>query len=323
MIRWPGKVTPKMDETHLALNLDFPVTILSAIGITVPKEMVGINLLDEQAVKDRDCIFIEDFDHDMVAADRSEDSLEARGVICGDWKLVDMLEPDDTNPAGTYLFDLTKDPKEQNNLAGIKPHKVIELREKLDAWWNPKPDFETGTLPPGVTTLRFPYRTVGDVTIDMKVWWPPKYRPISKKAPAMVLIHGGGWGNGDMVVWGGLAPLLAKRGMIVVTPNYRVSQKHGTLPRECLVDIKSAMRFIRTHAKEWGIDATRIAAGGGSAGGHLAAATAFCPGFNAEGDDLSISTKPDALFLMSPVIDNGPGGFRHAGVKEYWEDFSP
>ncbi len=323
MVRWPGKVKPRMDETNLAINLDIAVTALAAAGIPVPKEMDGINLLDDEAVKARDSIFIEDFDHDMVAPDRPEDSLEARGIISGDWKLVDMMEPDNTTAAGAYLFNLKNDPKEKNNLAGQQPHKVIELRKKLNDWWNPKPDFKTDTRPDGVTTLRLPFRTVGDVTLDLKVWWPPKYRPISKKAPAMVLFHGGGWGNGDMIVWNGMAPFLAKRGLIVVTPNYRTSQEHGTRPKACLVDTKSAMRFVREHAKEWGIDATRIAAGGGSAGGHLAAAAAFCPGFNAEGDDLKISCKPDALFLMSPVIDNGPGGFRHAAVKDYWEDFSP
>ena len=60
-----------------------------------------------------------------------------------------------------------------------------------------------------------------------------------------------------------------------------------------------------------------------SHGRHLAAATAFCKGFDAEGDDLSVNCKPAALVLFNPVIDNGPGGFAHSWIPDYWQDFSP
>ena len=41
------------------------------------------------------------------------------------------------------------------------------------------------------------------------------------------------------------------------------------------------------------------------------------------GEDLSVSSRPDALVLFNPVFDNGPGGFGHGRVKTYWEDISP
>jgi acetyl esterase/lipase len=58
-----------------------------------------------------------------------------------------------------------------------------------------------------------------------------------------------------------------------------------------------------------------IAAGGGSAGGHLAACTALVPGFEAEGEDLSVSSKPNALVLFNPVVDVKPFDERFGGSK--------
>ena len=89
-------------------------------------------------------------------------------------------------------------------------------------------------------------------------------------------------------------------------------------------DGKSAVRWLRGHAAELGIDPERIAVGGGSAGGQVAAASTFCPGFDAAGEDLKISTRANALLLFNPVFDNGPvGGWNHKTVKDYWQQIPP
>ncbi len=88
-------------------------------------------------------------------------------------------------------------------------------------------------------------------------------------------------------------------------------------------DAKSAIRFIREHAGEFHIDPVKIVASGGSAGGHLAAATALSPGFNEGSDNLSYSCVPNALILFNPVFDNGPGGYGYERVGEAFKDFSP
>ena len=83
------------------------------------------------------------------------------------------------------------------------------------------------------------------------------------------------------------------------------------------------MRWVKAHAAELGIDPDRIVAGGGSAGGHIAAAMALVRAFDEEGEDTSVSCIPKALLLFNPVFDNGPGGFGHEWVKPYWKAISP
>jgi acetyl esterase/lipase len=102
-----------------------------------------------------------------------------------------------------------------------------------------------------------------------------------------------------------------------------VHSRHGTTPFESLKDARSAIRYIRNHAERFHIEPDSIVASGGSAGGHLAAATALVDGFNDSSDDLSVSCKPNALVLFNPVIDNGPGGYGYERVGEQYKYFSP
>jgi len=172
-------------------------------------------------------------------------------------------------------------------------------------------------------TKRLTFKKVGDAKLAMKLWYPPGWQAGDEKLPAIVFFFGGGWHGGDISQFNTIAPHLAHRGMVVVTPEYRTIGKHGVRPNQCLEDAKSAMRYVDKNADDLGIDRDRIAGGGRSAGGHLAAAAALCQGFNAADDDLKVNCKPAALVLFNPVIDNGPGGFAHDFVKAYWNAFSP
>jgi dienelactone hydrolase len=111
--------------------------------------------------------------------------------------------------------------------------------------------------------------------------------------------------------------------MVAMSAEYRVKSRNNTSPRECLKDGKSAIRWIRQHALELGIDPNRLSAGGGSAGGQVAAATGTTQGFEEEGENLNISSSPNALVLFNPVFDNGPNGYGYDRVKAYWKEFSP
>lgn len=142
-------------------------------------------------------------------------------------------------------------------------------------------------------------------------------------APAVVFFFGGGWNSGSPKQFEPQAQYLIKYGINVVLADYRTKNNAGTTPKEALMDAKSAMRFMKQHAKELRIDLEKIVASGGSAGGHLAAATAFCDNINNPEDDLAVSSVPQALILFNPVIDNSPEGYGFNRVKEYYEDFSP
>lgn len=168
----------------------------------------------------------------------------------------------------------------------------------------------------------FTYKTVGDVTLQLHVFLPADHQPTDKR-PGIVFFFGGGWKSGSMQHFYPQCEHLASLGMVAMAAEYRVESRHGTTPRQCVMDGKSAMRWVRANAARLGIDANRLAAGGGSAGGHVAAATATVDGFNEDTDDLSVSERPNALILFNPVFDNGPGGYGHDRVKDDWQSFSP
>lgn len=138
-----------------------------------------------------------------------------------------------------------------------------------------------------------------------------------------MFFFGGGWVGGSASHFYPQSQYLADRGMVAICAEYRIRSKHKTTPFECVADGKSAMRWVRSHADELGIDPDRLAAGGGSAGGHVAAATATLPGLDDPADDLSVSCVPNALVLFNPVYDNGPDGYGYDRVKERWQEISP
>jgi acetyl esterase len=166
------------------------------------------------------------------------------------------------------------------------------------------------------------YKTVGDVQLKMDIFLPAGDEKVAQR-PALVMFFGGGWVGGSTSQFYKQAKYLASRGMVVFCADYRVRSRHQTTPAECVKDGKSAMRWVRANAEKWKVDPARIAAGGGSAGGHVAAATATVDGFEEEGEDLSVSCRPNALILFNPVYDNGPDGYGNDRVKDYWRQISP
>ncbi len=166
------------------------------------------------------------------------------------------------------------------------------------------------------------YKTMGDVELAMHIFFPPNHQA-TDKTPAIVFFHGGGWNSGDPEHFYGQCEYLASRGMVTMSAQYRTKKGNDTSPAECVKDGKSAMRWVRKNAEKFGIDSEKIIAGGGSAGGHIAAATATLKGFNEEGEDTSVSCRPNALVLFNPVANNSSEGYGYERVKNYWKEFSP
>ncbi len=154
------------------------------------------------------------------------------------------------------------------------------------------------------------YKTVEEVKLPLYVFKPEDHKAEDKK-PAIVFFFGGGWKNGSPKQFTPQCEHLAKRGMVAITVEYRVSSRHEVTPADCVEDAKSAMRWVRANAKKLGIDPNRIASGGGSAGGHLAVCTALIEDFNAN-DDPKVSPTPDAMVLFNPALALAP----HEGLSD-------
>jgi acetyl esterase len=153
---------------------------------------------------------------------------------------------------------------------------------------------------------------------------PLSYDPNVDKRPAVVFFFGGGWNGGSVTQFEQHSKYLAARGMVAFVADYRVRSRQKTGPDACVADGKSAIRWVRTNAERLGIDPDRIAAGGGSAGGHVAATTGICEGLDDPGDkDATVSSKANALLLFNPVYDNGPEGYGHERAKEWFPAISP
>lgn len=86
--------------------------------------------------------------------------------------------------------------------------------------------------------------------------------------PAVLFIHGGGWVGGSKEQSTGIAQALARHGFVVFNVNYRLVGQGGEFPGN-VADVRQALGFLIGKSKDWGIDTKRMAAMGGSAGGHL------------------------------------------------------
>ncbi len=145
--------------------------------------------------------------------------------------------------------------------------------------------------------------------LTMDIYLPPK--TLAKPAtgfPMIMYIHGGGWIAGDshlsgaVVDFPGLLADMAARGYVVTSVNYRLSAE-ARWPAQAQ-DIKAAIKFLRIHAADYGIDPDRFAAWGVSAGGHLAAIEGVSCGAPAlqPGATSNPASKPDAI-MAAKVSD--------------------
>lgn len=130
----------------------------------------------------------------------------------------------------------------------------------------------------------------------LRVYQFPPAQPSSAPRPAVVWIHGGAWRGGSPEVFFAHARYFATRGAVGFCIEYRLITPEALEVADCVADCRAAIRYLRANAAELGIDPRRIAVGGDSAGGHLAAALATL-------EDTDNASRPDALLLYNPVLD--------------------
>lgn len=141
--------------------------------------------------------------------------------------------------------------------------------------------------------------------------------------PAVLLVHGGAWFFGTRQQLGWYGKRLAERGWIAASINYRMMPKYP-FPN-CLEDCKAALRWLRAHADDYGIDPNRIGALGNSAGGHLVSLLATTrpeDGFEGTGNPEE-SSAVQAVVSMYGVADlsyyRSPKGYvRFGGFTKYF-----
>ena len=191
------------------------------------------------------------------------------------WKLV-------LNPTPS-LYDLEKDPGEETPVRN--PELIRKLRgmaimfqEEMRRDARPagrvpaSPTPESRTEVPSEVTQGLNiqrdvvYATYGDRKLTMDLFRP---KNAWGALPAIVSIHGGGWFKGDRSSQENLSKALAAEGYVIANISYRLS---GEAPFPAAIqDCKAAVRFLRAHAKQYGVDRENIGAIGLSAGGHLTA----------------------------------------------------
>ena len=155
---------------------------------------------------------------------------------------------------------------------------------------------EPPTIPPDIRTeLDVDY--LGEDRKEKADLYLPQNVPPGQKVPALILIHGGGFNDGDKrryreINFGTNA---AKRGYLAMSINYKLRKQKGqvTWPQN-VHDVKESVRWLKQNAEKYNIDPDRIGAMGGSAGGNLAfmlALTGPEDGFEGDGTRTNISTK--------------------------------
>ena len=141
----------------------------------------------------------------------------------------------------------------------------------------------------------------------------------SAPGPALVMFHGGGWQAGEPSQFYRQASVWNQLGVTVILPVYALGRTHGATPQQSIEDAFRAWQVIHRNAAALGIDPAAIAAGGGSAGGHLAAALATLT----PPDFIDDHQPPFALVLFNPVIDNSPEGYAADRLGPEWRSYSP
>lgn len=162
--------------------------------------------------------------------------------------------------------------------------------------------------PPGVHALRdLEYVANGHERHRLDLYLPER---ASSPLPLILWVHGGGWSGGSKASPPALH--LVPKGFAVASIHYRLSQ-HAIFPAQ-IHDCKAAVRWLRAHADQYGIDKQRIGAWGSSAGGQLVALMGTTNGVaDLEGDEGNLAESSD----VQAVVDwFGPTDFLTVGSKE-------
>jgi acetyl esterase/lipase len=149
------------------------------------------------------------------------------------------------------------------------------------------------------------YKTNRDRDLKMDIAYPAGWQSSDRRA-FVLFFYNGGWGKGTPErQFDEQALYFQQRGAVTARADYRVKNRDGVeLPRKCIEDVLSAVRWARRNATSIGIDPQKIVIGGGSGSAHLVASVAYAGEFDDPRDDPSISPIANAMFVYHPDVDD-------------------
>lgn len=142
------------------------------------------------------------------------------------------------------------------------------------------------------------YKEIDGFKLDAHIFIPKDIEAYEKR-PAIVYFHGGGFSSGKPDWHFGYN----KDGFISIAVEYRIYDRHGVMPFEEISDAKSFIRWLRKNANEFHVDENKIIASGNSAGAALIITTALLDSLDEPYEDLTISSKPNAMILNASGYD--------------------
>lgn len=218
-----------------------------------------------------------------------------------------------------YKADIKKDYKlrEDDGKSWVK-YKALDVDANGEVSFD---EFASGADLPylkwaGEVKRNIVYKQVGDEVLLLDVYEPivKKY----KKAPVFYYTHGGGWSGGSKEMNYSVKPLfekLSNQGFVCVSASYRLVKMHNpkypTVMRDCVVDCRDGLRFLKKHEQELGLDLSKVAVFGSSAGGHIAQLLTWSGADDFAGDPSL------AAYKVSPTVGVswfGPSDFRDTNL---------
>jgi pectin methylesterase-like acyl-CoA thioesterase/acetyl esterase/lipase len=160
------------------------------------------------------------------------------------------------------------------------------------------------SLPEGVIAKEgLVYATLPDSPFGKRELHVNLYRPDDKEIyPALIMVHGGGWNSGDLTMQVPMAQQIASKGYVTIPVEYRLIPE-AKYPAG-LHDLKACVRWVRANAAQYGIDPSRIAISGCSAGAHLAKLVGITNGmeqYEGKGGNPTIPSTIQAIVSMDGI----------------------
>lgn len=182
---------------------------------------------------------------------------------------------------------------------------------------HPNSHLASHDLPEGITAFRdLTYVSYGERNLQLDLYAPAT--TMDELRPGIVLVHGGDWVAGERQLLAPLAMQFALRGYVVATIDYRLAPE-AKYPA-AIHDVKAALRWLRSNAGKYGVDAQHIAVGGTGAGGHIASLAGLTNGidtFDPQSRRAIISSNAQAIFNIDGLLDLGVQSLSGPESKNY------